>query len=212
MPQLMLPQQTGNSCAAHCTVIAAAEILGTTYCLSTVYAEEFFWPQIQFKGGEGDLSDMLHADKNSDPRRIVSDATVRWGGLTAAIICDETEKARALGYVSEDIKAGLEALFNMMKDFGAKGGTNSVPAMALQDDAYYNASFLMMLGPTAESATFKGLHNILVAKEAGLIYYYNPNEDSPRWRRTSDWKTLNGQNGGAYSYVFTGVCIEMKHK
>jgi len=212
MPKAKLPQQTGNSCAAHCMVIAVAELLNVNYCLSKVYAEEVWWPQIKFKGGEGPLSDHLRDSNNSDPRRMVTDANIRWGGLAATIICSETDKAVALKYVDKSMQSALVGMFNMIKDFDAKLVTNSVSNIALQEGIYYNASFLMLKGSKAEGAKYEGMHNILVTKENNFVCFYNPNESIPNWKKCNDWKILDNQNDSYYSYVFTGVCIEIKRK
>lgn len=213
MPKHVLPEQTGNSCAAHCTVIAVAELLGTTYCLTKEYAETSWWPQVQFKGGEGPLSEHLKSKQNSDPRRMVEDMKVRWGGLGAAILCCDTDKTRALTYVGDPAeRGGLEAMFNMIKDYNVGQGKGTVATIALEDGAYYNGSYLMLDGATAKGGRYTGMHNMLIVSDKGTIWHYNSNETTPAWQKVTDWKVLDGQNGGTTSYVFTGVCIEMRRR
>ena len=208
MPTKVLPVQSGNSCAAHCTVIAVAELLDVQYLLSKSYAEDILWPSIKFKGNEGPVSVELAKKDNSDPRLIVSESDLRWGGaLTATLLCDETEKATALTFVPTPVGMALGGLFIMIK--GASGATTITP----EDGIYYNCSYLMLAGGKARSATYEGMHNILVTKSGGAFHYYNSNEKTPKWGQCpSDWKTLENQNAGTYSYVFTGVCVAMKRK
>ena len=78
MPTKKLPEQTGNSCAAHCTVIAVAELLDVQYLLSKGYAEEILWPSIKFKTNGNPVIDSLAQADNSDPRLIVSETELRW--------------------------------------------------------------------------------------------------------------------------------------
>jgi len=207
MPTKKLPEQTGNSCAAHCTVIGIAELLDVDYLLSKGFAEMTLWPTIKFKAGESPLTDALAKADNSDPRRIVTESELRWGGsVKASILCDDVEKTTALGFVGPMAPA-LAALFNMIK------GGNLVTTIALQDGIYYNCSYLMLKGAAAKSAVYEGMHNILVTNFKGSTFYYNPNEKVPVWTKDpADWKTLENQNGGTYSYVFTGVCVELKRK
>lgn len=207
MPTKKLPEQTGNSCAAHCTVIALAELLDVQYLFSKEYAEDTLWPAIKFKKNGNPVIDGLAAKDNSDPRRIVSEAELRWNAVKATLKCDETQKTAALKYISDPATVfGLGALFNMMKMDGSEA------TITPEEGVYYNASFLMMKGKAAASATYDGMHNILVTKSGGHNYYYNPNESTPDWKRVSNWKILDNQNGGKHSYVFTGVCVEIKTK
>ncbi|HSW04967.1 hypothetical protein [Aquabacterium sp.] len=207
MPSKTLPEQTGNSCAAHCTVIAVAELLDVEYLMSKDYAESTLWPSLKFKAEGNLLIDSLAKAENSDPRRIVSEADTRWNAIKASLRCDATQKAAALKYVkSTDMQMGLGALFNMLTGFGTVG------TITIEPGIYYNASYLMLKGGTATAAVYEGMHNILVTNHAGQIYYYNPNESKPTWSVTPDWTILEKQNKSSYSYVFTGVCVEMKKK
>ncbi len=207
MPNLTLPEQTGNSCAAHCAVIAVAEITGAAFVLDKSYAENLIWPAIKFTGSEAGTEDLAKAE-NSDPRRIVAEAALRWGGSVACrMLFDDTAEAMALKYIKNPgVEAGLDGLFNLIK------GGNAVATIAIADGVYYNASYLMLKGSSAASASFDGMHNILVAGSGGLVWYYNPNEHVPTWKRVTNWQVLDNQNGGAYSYVFTGLCVEMRKK
>lgn len=207
MPSKTLPEQTGNSCAAHCTVIAVAELLDVEYLLSKGYAEGVLWPSLKFQKAGNPLIDGLAAKENSDPRRIISEAETRWNAIKASLKCDETQKTTALKYIRDPgMQMALGALFNMLK------GSGSVAAITLEPGVYYNASYLMLKGGTAASAVYEGMHNILVTNQGGQIYYYNPNESKPVWSVTPDWTILEKQNNKTYSYVFTGVCVEMRKK
>lgn len=207
MPTKKLPEQTGNSCAAHCTVIAVAELLDVQYLLSKGYAEEILWPSIKFKTNGNPVIDSLAQADNSDPRLIVSETELRWAAAKATLKCDETQKTDALNYITDPTQQlGLAGLFNMMK------GSGSVATITPEEGVYYNSSYLMIQGSTAATGKFEGMHNILVTKQGGQTYYYNPNESTPNWSVAADWKKLDNQNGGRYSYVFTGVCVEMRRK
>lgn len=208
MPSKTLPQQNGNSCAAHCTVIAIAELSNSQVCLDQTFAEKTVWPAIQFvsTGGLAPAIDLLAIAKNSDPRKIVTETDkISNQAVKAELICDDSQKTSALVYITDlTTKQGLGALFNLIKG----GGTST--NISLNEGSFYNASYLMFAGAAAAAGTFTGMHNILVAREGGKDYYYNPNEAKPCWSLTSDWKVLDNQNGGSHSYVFTGVCVEMK--
>ena len=203
MPTKTLAEQTGNSCAAHCAVIAIAELLSDPG-MTKSFAEGTLWPAIQFKANGDQAIDGLAAQKNSDPRLMVSEIASRWSTVKAALICDETQKTTAMTYVDQSIQPALQGLFNMLKRAG------SVASISIDDGIYYNCSYLMKKGGDATTATYEGMHNILVTKQGGQTYYYNPNESVPVWKVVVDWKKLENQNGGTYSYVFTGVCVEMK--
>ncbi|NJA04719.1 hypothetical protein [Methylomonas sp. UP202] len=208
MPSKTLPQQNGNSCAAHCTVIAIAELSNNQLCLDQTFAEKTVWPAIQFvsTGGLAPGIDQLAAAKNSDPRKIITETDkISNKTVKAELVCDDSQKTGALVYVTDlATKQGLGSLFNLIKG----GGTST--SLTLTDGVFYNASYLMFNGAKAATGTFTGMHNILVTREGGKDYYYNPNENKPGWNLTSDWKILDNQNGGNHSYVFTGVCVEMK--
>src|SRR5712691_8050010 len=195
MPTKTLPEQTGNSCAAHCTVIAIAELLGVGNLMSKAHAERVVWPAIKFKPNGDPVVELLAKAENSDPRRIVSEVLRTWGGLKVTLLCDETQKKDAIkNYVPKAMKLGLKALFNMLK------GSGSVANVTLEDGVYYNSSFLMFTDATANPVSFAGMHNILVTKQGGQVYYYNSNESVPKWSVVSDWKKLENQNGGQCSY------------
>ena len=208
MPTVTLREQVDNSCAAHCTVIAVAELTGAGGGLTADFAEATLWPAIQFVADGNGLVDMLAAKKNSDPWRIIEQVGTRWGGQVAAkLICDETEKSVALHYVGTDMQMGLGALFNMIKR------DTSVADMEVAEGVYYNASFLMFGGATPTASGYSGMHNILITRSGGRIFRYNPNESVPAWiQGPVNWTYLENQNGGAHSYVFTGVCVEMTRK
>ncbi len=206
-----MAMQTGDSCAAHCTVIAIAELFNTRHNMTPQYAENTVWPAIQFKIGENQGgTDELAKKNNSDPRKIVSFANDTGGGaaVTATLRCDDVAKASALRFVDAMEGMKLGGLFNMMK------GQNATVTTDIAEGVYYNASFLMFGGaaPTPGNYT-KGMHNILVTRSGGDIWYYNSNEAVPSWIRTAGndaWKILRNQNAGGGSYVFTGVLVEMK--
>jgi hypothetical protein len=203
MPSVTLPEQNGNSCAAHCTVIAVSELTGFTRYLTQGYAERALWPKIKFVADGTALIDMLAKADNSDPERIVTEAIGM--GVKAALKCDDAEKTTAMTFVSDTgYSAGLDMLFHRLQ---GKGAASTV---LLQNGSYYNCSYLMLPVPKATKQATPGMHNILVTQQNSVIYYYNPNESTPAWKQCfSDWKTLDGQNGGTHSYVFTGVYIEM---
>lgn len=207
MPTKTLPQQTGNSCAAHCTVIAVADMLDVQYLLSKDYAESILWPAIKFKQNGNPVIDSLAAANNSDPQRIVSETELRWNAVKATLLLDDAQETEALKYIKDArTKLGLDALFNTLKGFG------TVKAIAPEEGVYYNSSYLMLRGNSAITGTYEGMHNILVTRFGGQNYYYNSNENVPTWSVTANWKMLENQNGGSYSYVFTGACVEMKQK
>jgi hypothetical protein len=209
MPTITLPKQTGNSCAAHCTVVSVVEITANQSILTTTFAEGTLWPAIQFTGNDGPVSQKLKADHNSDPRLILSEVASRWGGtVTATMLFDDTEKATALKFVSDPVmQQALPGLFNLLK--GQTQSSTIIP----KDGIFYNCSFVMLKGGVASTAVFEGLHNILITSDAGNLYYYNPNEVTPAWvKNPVDWKTLEGLNGGSQCYIFTGVAVELKKK
>ncbi|PZN92807.1 MAG: hypothetical protein DCF31_14850 [Alphaproteobacteria bacterium] len=73
MPSMTMAEQTDNSCAAHCHVIAIAEMLGTGRNMTPAYAEGVVWPAIQFRTGENQgLTDDLATAKNADPRKVAT--------------------------------------------------------------------------------------------------------------------------------------------
>lgn len=153
MPNKKLKKQDETSCAAHCTVVAIAELLGKDEILTNHYAEKILWPEIQFKDNGSPQVKHLAELKNSDPRKIVKQTDLWWAEVKATLLCDETQKNIALTDVPEDKAPDLGALFKMIM------GTN--PTTNIQPDAgiYYNASYLMF-----ENDSFAGLHNILVTK------------------------------------------------
>lgn len=212
MPTLTMATQTDNSCAAHCIVIGIAELLNSRHNMTPTYAEKTVWPKIQFVTGEnGGATDGLAAIGNSDPRKIVNFVSATGGGeaVDAAILCDDVVKGAALKYVPGQEQPKLDGLFNMMK------GGNATVTTAIKAGVYYNCSFLMFGAASPSPADFSGMHNILVTNSGGSIWYYNSNEATPAWVNSgpgSSWMKLNNQNGGQSSYVYTGVCVEMKAK
>ena len=62
MPTVIMKEQNGNSCAAHCTVVAISEITGTM-SLDETFAENTLWPAIQFKPENGDPAIALLASQ-----------------------------------------------------------------------------------------------------------------------------------------------------
>lgn len=203
MPTITLPEQNGNSCAAHCTVIAVSELLGGQLLLNQDYAENNLWPSIQFKKTGGPF-DGLADNKNSDPRLIITEMTTRWNTIKKTLVCDETQKKIALTYVNNQMQQELGGLFTLLRQNG------TAKPVILEEGIYYNCTYLMIKGSNARKGVFEGMHNILVTKEGGKIYYYNPNETMPKWSVVlSNWTRLDNQNDGNYSYVFTGVCVEM---
>jgi hypothetical protein len=94
-------------------------------------------------------------------------------------------------------------------------GTNATVTTAINSGVYYNCSFLMFGAGSPASTSYTGMHNILVTNSGGSIWYYNSNEAVPAWVNAgpgSGWTKLTNQNGGNGSYVYTGVCVEMKAK
>lgn len=201
MPTFTMKEQDGNSCAAHCTVVAIAEITGTK-SLDETFAEKTLWPAIQFQPENGDPAiALLAAAKNSDPRRIVSEAKRRWPTVNAALVCDEVQKKIAIPFVKKDYQIPMEGMFNMLTSAGVK------TKLLLDEGAYYNCSFTMHDGSDPTAANYSGMHNILVTYMGGKTFYYNSNETKPAWKEVKDWKVLKNQNGGQCSYVFTGVGV-----
>ncbi|HEX4939328.1 MAG TPA: hypothetical protein VFX11_11680, partial [Candidatus Kapabacteria bacterium] len=96
MPSKKMKTQNGNSCAAHCTIVAVAELTNSNKNLDETYTESNLWPDIQFKPeGGAPATQLLAAAKNSDPRRIVAEVKKRWSGVTAKLVCDEVQKNKA---------------------------------------------------------------------------------------------------------------------
>jgi hypothetical protein len=203
MPSATMPAQNGNSCAAHCTVIAVSELTGFTRFLTQGYTERVLWPKIKFVADGTALIDALAKADNSDPERIVIEATGM--GVKAALKCDDVEKTTAMGFITNTgYSAGLDTLFLRLKNKG------SASTVKLENGKYYNCSYLMLPVAKAAKQAAPGMHNILVTQQNGIIYFYNSNESAPAWKQCfSDWKTLEGQNAGTHSYVFTGVYIEL---
>ena len=207
MPSKTLAQQTGNSCAAHCTAISIMELTGKTITKDT--AEDTIWRDILFvEDGNEAVKDLVEK-KNSDPRKIAKYIETNHSSeLSATIKFDDTQKAIALSFLKDDnVKRGLEGLYNLIK--GQSGTTTVTPA----DDVYYNCSYLMMIGGDPNNATLDGLHNILVTSSGGQISYYNSNESNPCWTPGKNgWKLLENANGNANSYIFTGLCVAVQKK
>ncbi|WP_426165229.1 hypothetical protein [Sandarakinorhabdus sp. DWP1-3-1] len=214
MPSKKMAVQTGNSCAAHCHVIAVAEMFDTTSKMTPWYAEKVVWPAIRFEVGENQgHTDGLAALENTDPRKLERFANTVGGGeaITATLKCDDTAKAAALKHhVTGVAVQKLDLLFNLIK------GQNATVTTAIDEGSYYNCTFLMFNGPAPTPAVFGGgMHNILVTRSGGNIWHYNSNEAHPAWVRTAGndaWKVLPNQNGGIHSYVFTGVMVAMQSK
>lgn len=201
MPSKKLDSQDGNSCAAHCTVVAIKEIKGID-TLNKDFAENDLWPSIQFKAQAGNpLSKDLASKKNSDPRLIVAQVKKRWSSVNVALVCDKLQKKTALTYIPDGVDLMMDAMFNMMSGDGVS------TKVKLDEFAFYNCSYTMHNGSVPSKKNFDGLHNILVTYQGGKVYYYNSNEDTPVWSTVQDWKKLESQNGGNHSYVFTGVCV-----
>lgn len=200
MPTKKLPEQNGNSCAAHCTVIAINEL--TNQSLDQTFAESTLWPKIQFVADQSKPSTiLLAAQKNSDPRLIVQEVKSRWQGVSAKLLCDSTQKTTAMTFVNPTLRPQLSTLFDELTQSAVAAPTQ------LDEGAFYNCSYTMHDSASPLATTFTGLHNILVTYSGGKAWYYNSNESSPSWQTTTDWKTLSAQNGGNNSYVFTGVSV-----
>lgn len=212
MPTMKMGMQTGNSCAAHCIVIGVAELLNSRHNMTPSYAENIVWPKIKFVNGEnmGATDDLANAG-NSDPRKIVSFVNSVGGGeaVDATLLCDDVLKTVALTYAPGGKKAELDGLFNMMK------GSNATVTTDIKSGIYYNCTFLMFSAASPGATSFYGMHNILVTNSGGSIWYYNSNETTPAWVNSGPsaaWTKLANQNNGNGSYVYSGVCIEMKAK
>lgn len=212
MPTMKMGMQTGNSCAAHCIVIGIAELFNSKNNMTPSYAENTVWPKVQFLIGEnGGATDGLAQQQNSDPRKIATFCNATGGGeaVDAKLLCDSVAKSSALTYVPVAMQPLLDGLFNMMK------GTNATVTTAINSGVYYNCSFLMFDAGAPGPTSYTGMHNILVTNSGGAIWYYNSNESVPAWVNAgpgSAWTKLTNQNGGNGSYVYTGVCVEMKGK
>jgi hypothetical protein len=213
MPTKTLPKQTGNSCAAHCVVIAVAEITGRVMACKKNIAENVLWPSFRFvdNGSKSPGLAALVQNQHSDPRKIVAWVNNLDGGrakeeIQASLVCDATSKAAAVGFLkTQALRDALLPVFDeMLHDSTAE------PNLQIQDGNFYSATYLSFSDPSAAKGDYTGTHNILVTKEKGSIYYYNPNEDAPAWKTTVDWRKLEGQNDNKRSYVFTGVCLVMK--
>jgi hypothetical protein len=209
MPTKKMPQQTGNSCAAHCTVIAVAELLNDSTNMTPNYAEKIVWPAIQFLPGEnGGATDPLAKEQDSDPRKVVDfvNGTFRGEGLKAKLLCDDRVEAAALNDVPTNLQGSLDGVYKLIK------GSNTASTIDIQPTHYYNCSFLMFYSSYPGTADYSGLHNILVTNDGSSIWYYNPNETAPDWINSGsspDWMTLKNQNAGKNSYVFTGLCVDI---
>lgn len=198
MPNITMRSQNGNSCAAHCSVVSVREI--SNLALDANFAERDLWPTIQFVD-QGGATTALAADKNSDPRRVVTEINRRWPKTQAKLLCDGVQKTTAMTYVAEPMRQGMDALFKLLTKDAA-----SAP-MQLDEGVFYNCSFTMHNGGVPTHANFSGMHNMLVTYEGGKSYLYNSNENVPSWTFTNNWKVLEGQNDGNNSYVFSGVSV-----
>jgi hypothetical protein len=211
MPTVTLPAQTGNSCAAHCTVVAVQELL-TKPGLTKAFAEGNFWDTIKFKPSttEGPITTELANKNNSDPRRIVSEIAKRWSGVTARMLFDDAQKTAALLNVPGAIPGlGVNYQLALAGLYGLLKGISGAVTIDPQNGKYYNCGYLMYNAGAPNVMAFSGMHNILVANQSNIIWYYNSNETTPTWRQTTGWKRLDNQNGGHHSYIFTGVCVEI---
>ncbi len=204
MPSMTMREQKGNSCAAHCTVIAVDELTSKGSGMTAATTESDLWPTIKFRPEASvPMTQQLAHDENSDPRRVVAEVTRRWPAVTAKLLCDGVQKKASIAYVPGAISGHMDALFNLLSAHAITG------PVRLDDEAFYNCSYTMHAAALPSTASFTGTHNILVTLSSGKYYYYNPNETTPSWTSTTNWKQLNGQNGGAHSYLFTGVCVLM---
>ena len=180
-------------------MVAICEI--TSKPLDENFAENTLWPAIQFQPENGDPAiALLASQKNSDPRRIVSEVKKRWSTVNVALVCDEVQKEVAIPYVASAYQTPMKGMFNMLTSTGVK------TKLLLDEGAYYNCSYTMHGGADPAESNYTGMHNILVTYMSGKTFYYNSNEKKPAWKEVKDWKVLKAQNGGSASYVFTGVC------
>lgn len=213
MPSITLERQEGNSCAAHCVVIALAELERDASIGTISYAENFVWPLIQFEGDD-DLTKNLADDDNSDPRLIVSMVQRLYPFIDALLTSNDVAKNMALAYVNPPYaKDHLSLLFDLITEH-ANTCAEPPSKTPLRDNVYYIATYLMLDKPSIQNASVSGLHNILLTKGKSGNYYYNSNEQFPCWKKlaTPEWWLLENQNNNENSYIFTGVCVEMKRK
>lgn len=213
MPSITLQQQKGNSCAAHCVVIALAELKRDASIGTRSYAENFVWPFIQFKGDDN-LTKNLADEENSDPRLIVSIVERSYPFIDALLTSNNIAKNMALACVNTPHeKEYLSLLFDLITKH-ANACAELPSNTLLRDNVYYIATYLMLDKPSVQNASVSGLHNILLTKYESGNYYYNSNELFPCWKKlaTPEWWVLENQNDGENSYIFTGVCVEMKRK
>jgi hypothetical protein len=204
MPSYTMREQNGNSCAAHCTVVAVDELTKKGSGMTADLAESDLWASIKFRPEASvPMTQQLAAANNSDPRRVVSEVTRRWKSVTAKLLCDGVQKNASISYVPGPVRGDMEALYSLLSADAING------PVRLDDEAFYNCSFTMHNAAMPSPASFTGTHNILVTLSGGKVLYYNPNETTPKWTATTNWKQLNGQNDGTHSYVFTGVCVLM---
>jgi hypothetical protein len=209
MPTKKMAQQTGNSCAAHCTVIAVAELLNDSTNMTPNYAEKIVWPAIQFVPGENSgATDPLAKEQASDPRKVVDfvNGTFQGKGIQAKLLCDDRVEAAALNDVPNNLQSSLDGLYKLIK------GSSTALSIDIQQKHFYSCTFLAFDGPSPGAADYSDLHNILVTNDGSSIWYYNPNETAPDWVNSDsspDWMTLKNQNAGEMSYVFTGLCVDI---
>ncbi|KPF79635.1 hypothetical protein IP88_01750 [alpha proteobacterium AAP81b] len=109
-------------------------------------------------------------------------------------------EAAALLRLPLPMQAPMHLLFGLLTL-----GERHVNNFAIDAGVFYNCSYLAFQG-----GNFTGMHNILVTRDGPHVWYYNSNEDWPRWAVANDWRALTGQNGGTADYFFTGVCVTMR--
>ncbi|USD19582.1 hypothetical protein ACJJIX_18290 [Microbulbifer sp. VAAC004] len=204
-----LPSQNGNSCAAHCTEIAVSGF-DIRAPRPQSFVEDTLWPAIKWQNA--DLPPMpnggdhpLVADNNSSPMRVRAYVNNQCPGRNSRILYDAQQKNVCLQLAQATNTADYNALFTNL----IQPNSDGVMPRNLLTDTYYNCAFMMFQGPSPVSTAEIGFHNILVAKDGTTVKYYNPNEAQPVWRNDVGWRTLRYQNGGAHSYVWSGIAIEI---
>jgi hypothetical protein len=126
------------------------------------------------------------------------------------MLFDDAQKTAALLNVPGAIPGlGVNYQLALAGLYGLLKGISGAVTIDPQNGKYYNCGYLMYNAGVPNVMAFSGMHNILVANQSNIIWYYNSNETTPTWRQTTGWKRLDNQNGGHHSYIFTGVCVEI---
>lgn len=208
MPVYSMRQQIGESCAAHCTAIAIAELTATKVPLDPAHVEAAVWNAIKFLPGTDRVTKLLASKKYSDPRKVVEYINSKQPSIEAELLMDDQGKSDVYAEIDQYSQNSVGGMVTML------GSSYRKEKINIEEGVYYNCVYADFNGSVPTVAGFNMFHNILVTKSGGVINIYNSNESTPSWVPLpgGQWRRLENQNGGKRSYVFSGLAVVMKRK